>query len=80
MQRSTKELTETYQALDDAGTVYTIQVFTEIVHKLKPDGSKERIEGAKTHQTVDGHPVQVYEDGSLRDMHDGITMRRMESP
>lgn len=80
MQRSTQELTETYQALDDAGTVYTIQVFTEKVHKLKPDGSKERIEGAKTHQTVDGHPILVHEDGVLEATHDGITMRRIESP
>ncbi len=68
------------QALADAGTVYTIQVVTPIVHKLKPDGSKERIEGDKTHQTVDGHPGPVYEDGSLRDTHDGITICRIESP
>ncbi len=31
MRRTSTELTERYQALDDAGTVYTIQVFTEVV-------------------------------------------------
>jgi len=80
MQRTTQELTETYQALDDAGNVYTIQVFTDVVQKRKPDGSAERIEGAKIHQTVEGHRILVLPDGRLEDTYDGTTMRRIESP
>jgi len=80
MQRQTQELSETYQAIGDTGTVYTIQVLTEVVHKTNPDGSNERVEGTRSHRTVDGHPILVHEDGLLEDTHDGITMRRITSP
>ncbi len=65
-------MTETYQALDDAGTDYTIRAFTEAVQKRMPDGSTERTEGAKTHKTEAGHPILVHEDGMLEDRHDRI--------
>jgi hypothetical protein len=75
-----RELTETFQALDDTGTVYTIQVFTEVSLQQRPDGSEERLAGVKTHQTVDGEQVFLREDGTLERARDGLSMHRITSP
>lgn len=74
------ELMETYQALDDAGGVHTIQVYAEARSVDRPDGTAERSFGEKTFTTAEGHPVTLHEDGTLEDMQDGVTMRRIESP
>jgi hypothetical protein len=74
------ELTETYQALDDAGGVHTIEVYAEVLSVDKPDGTTERSFGTKTHRTGNGHSLKLHDDGTLEDMQDGVTMRRIESP
>ncbi len=45
MERRSRELVETYQAIDDAGKVYTIQVFREIIHTTMLDGPTVRTAG-----------------------------------
>jgi hypothetical protein len=79
-ERRTRELRETYQAIDDAGKVYTIQVYVDVIHTTMLDGKTERTEGTKSHKTLEGHHVNVHPDGTLEDIHDRITMRRIESP
>jgi len=80
MKSGSLELTETYQALDDAGGVHTIQVFAEVLSIDKPDGTAERTFGAKTHMTAEGHAVTLHDDGTLEDSQAGVKMRRIESP
>lgn len=80
MKSGSSELTETYQALDDAGGVHIIQVFAEVLSIDRPDGTTERTFGPKTHTTADGHALTVHEDGTLEDLQAGVTMRRIESP
>jgi hypothetical protein len=79
-ERRTRELRETYQAIDETGKVYTIQVYVDVVHTTKLDGTTAREERMKSHKTLEGHHVNVNPDGSLEDIHDRIRMRRIESP
>jgi len=74
------ELTETFQALDDAGTVYTIQVYAKVISREKSDGSTERTFGSKSYKTADDQPVTLNEDGTLENMVNQVLMRRIESP
>ena len=74
------QVTETFQALDDAGTVHSIKVYAEASVLEKPDGSTEQTFGSKSFKTADGHPVTLHEDGTFEDTRTGVIMRRIESP
>ena len=80
MQPGSVESTETFQALDAGGTVYTIQVQAEMISLEKPDGSVEQTFGSKIFKTADDHPVTLHDDGSFEDMVTRVIMHRIESP
>jgi len=80
MKLGSDESTEVFQALDDRGIVYKIQVMAEDISLEKPDGASERTFGSKSFKTTDGHPVTLRDDGSLEDMVTRVIMHRIESP
>lgn len=69
---------ESYQAVDESGTVHTIDVFQEILEVTYLDNSTGRTEGIKTHKmAANGNHVNPESDGTLEDVVTGRKMRRL---
>ena len=72
------ELHETYPAVDGAGVVHTIRVYTMFIHTTEPGGGTHRIEAMKYHKLQNGNHVEVKPDGTLEEVKTGRKLRRVK--
>ncbi len=76
MSRRKQQLTEVYDAVDEAGNTHRIHVFTEFIDASALSGPPQWIEGLKAHKMDNGSAVNVEPDGTLIDVQTGRKMRR----
>jgi len=75
MSRTKVEKTGSYVAVDAEGNEHRINVFTTFNEVRLLSGVASWHPGLQAHKTSLGHHVNVNDDGSLTDVHTGLTMR-----
>jgi hypothetical protein len=81
MERLVSTLTGTYQAVDDAGRVYVINIFTRGSEITLLHGEIARPAGGlQVHRLTDGSEVRVDSDGTLTVLRTGVKLRRVDAP
>jgi hypothetical protein len=76
MPRKFTRVTEVYEAVDSKKRVHTVHVHTEFVEEVYFDGPVELVTGRVEHRLENGNPLDVSEDGSLRDKRSSLRLRR----
>ena len=77
MDRSTIELTETFRAVDTAGAMHKIRVYTAYYVRNCIDGSVERMPGTRSYKLEGGNYLALGDRGVLQEIGTGRKLRRV---